>query len=178
MQVSAPLTAAVLSGGGLKAMVTKSANWGKRLCQTHRQRKQLQGELCDSLTLLPNTPKPCEDKPSRSVKLLLRLLGTLKKSHFVLLKFPDSQVTARGESARQKLLPGVLGQRWGHSKSGGKWGAPTWEAGKLQSCSHGCCGLELRFSSRKSFDAPKNPWHGTQRHFREGNALVVCLPLK
>lgn len=79
MWVSAPFAAAVLSGGGLKAMVTKSANWGKRLCQTHRQRKQLQGELCDSLTLLPNTPKPCEDKPSRSVKLLLRLLGTLKK---------------------------------------------------------------------------------------------------
>lgn len=79
MQVSAPLTAAVLSRGSLKAMVTKSANWGKRLCQTCRQRKQMQGELCNSLTLLPNTPKPREDKPSRSVKLLLCLLGTLKK---------------------------------------------------------------------------------------------------
>lgn len=44
-QVSAPVAAAVLSGGSWKAMVTKSANWGKRLCQTHRQRKRMQGEI-------------------------------------------------------------------------------------------------------------------------------------
>lgn len=79
----------------------------------------MQGELCNSLALLPNTPKPREDKPSRRVKLLLCLLGSFKKSHFVVLKSPDSQVTARGENVRQKVLPGVSGQSWGHRKHNG-----------------------------------------------------------
>ena len=40
----------------------------------------MQREPCNSLILLPNTPKYCEDKPSRSVKHLLSLLGALKKA--------------------------------------------------------------------------------------------------
>lgn len=149
MQVSALLAAAVEGHGH---QISKLGQ--KALPDTRAKETDARGALEQ-----PNTPKPREDKPSRSVKLLLRLLGTLKKKqNLVLLTFPDSQVTARGGSARQKLLPEMLGQSWGHRKSAGRWGAPTWGTGELQSCSRGCCGLKLRFSGRKSFDAPKNPW--------------------
>lgn len=40
----------------------------------------MQKEPCNSLILLPNTAKHCEDKPSRSVKHLLSPLGALKKA--------------------------------------------------------------------------------------------------
>lgn len=67
----------------------------------------------------------------------------------------------------------MLGQSWGHRKCSG-----STHRAKLHSCSHCCCGLELRFSSRRSPGAPRNPWHSTQRRSRQGDALVVLLPLK
>lgn len=68
----------------------------------------MQKEPCNSLILLPNTAKHCVDKPSRSVKHLLSPLGALKKSQFVLLKFPDSHVTASGSSSLEKVSQKLL----------------------------------------------------------------------